>query len=126
MSHWQHYGGEMRVRAIICNAFKALRNNNGRLPTCRGCGGGPGRPLPSRERNRLLMSNLNNTTLAASISPLPLAPGQSAAVPHSAAAATATAATQYTNVVAALACGSKPDPVANPTSAYAAIVLTCT
>ncbi len=45
--------------------------------------GGQGNPLPSRKHNAMLMSNLRNTTLAASISPLPHTPAlrQAAAVP---------------------------------------------
>ena len=63
----------------------------------RGCGGGgPGRrggrdgrrgcdgqsgPLPCRELNPMLASNLRNSTLATSISPLPCTPAPSATVP---------------------------------------------
>ncbi len=45
----------------------------------------------------MLVSNLNNTTLTASISPLRLAPGQSAAMPPP----PPVAGIQYTNAIAA-------------------------
>ncbi len=81
---------------------------------CHGCGGGRSHPLPSCEHNKLLVSNSNNTTLVASVSPLPPAPGKLAAVPPSIATTTATAVIQYTNTIATLAHGSKPEPVADP------------
>ena len=43
--------------------------------------GGRGGPLPSCERNPMLLSNSRNSTLATSISPLPCTPAPSAAVP---------------------------------------------
>jgi hypothetical protein len=96
------------------------------LPRCSRGGGGPSRrggrdggrgrggrggPLPCRERNPMLVSNSRNSTLAASISPLPRTPAPSAAVhpPRP-----AVAGPQYTTSVAASAHGSAPDLVGGP------------
>ena len=68
-------------------------------------GTGWGGPLPNRERNPMLVSNSNNSTLVASISPLPSAPGQPPTAP---APAGGTRAQQYNNDVAASAHGSAP------------------
>ena len=68
------------------------------LPRCSHSGGGPirrggrdgrrgrggwGGPLPCHKRNPMLASNLRNSTLTTSISPLPCTPAPSAAVPPS-------------------------------------------
>ena len=71
----------------------------------RGAHTGRGGPLPNRERNPMLISNSNNSTLVASISPLPSAPGQP---PNAPAPAGGSHAQQYTNDVAASAHGSAP------------------
>ena len=83
-----------------------------------GCGGpgrkggrgactGRGSLLPNCERNPMFVSNLNNSTLVASISPLPSAPGQPPTAPAPAPAG-GTRAQQYNNDVAASAHGSAP------------------
>ena len=97
------------------------------LPRCSRGGGGPGRrsgrdggrgrggrggPLPCRERNPMLVSNSRNSTLAASISPLPCTPAPSVAVPPP--PPPAVAGPQYTTSVAASAHGSAPEPVGGP------------
>ena len=63
------------------------RGHGGGGPGCR-CGrdgrrgrGGRGGPLPCREGNPMFASNLRNSILRTSISPLPLTPAPSAAVP---------------------------------------------
>jgi hypothetical protein len=71
------------------------------------CGARTGRggSLPNRERNPMLVSNSNNSTLLVSISPLPSAPGQPPTAP---APAIVTRAQQYTNDIAASTHGSAP------------------
>lgn len=59
----------------------------------------------------MLVSNSRNSTLAASISPLPRTPAPSVAVPPP---PPAVAGPQYTTSVAASAHGSAPDPVGGP------------
>jgi hypothetical protein len=69
-----------------------------------GCGrGGWGGPLPCRERNPMLASNLRNSTLVTSISPLPCTPASLVDVPPP---PPAVAGPRYTTAVAALAHGS--------------------
>ncbi len=74
--------------------------------------GGRGNPLPSCKRDATFVSNSRNTTLSASIYPLPCTPalGQAAAVPPP----LAVNGPRYTNAIAALAHGSAPDPFSGP------------
>ena len=70
---------------------------------CRGCGAPPFR---GRERNPRLVSNSSNTTLAASVSRLPPAPGQ----PAFASLLPSPAVVVYVDDFAASAIVSEPDP----------------
>jgi len=86
----------------------------------RGRGHG-GHPFLGREHNPMLVSNSSNTTLAASVSRLPPAPGQPAILsllPSPALPLPPPLPTviEYTDVVAASAIGSEPDPISGWTS----------
>ncbi len=82
-----------------------------------GCGpGGRGGPLPCRERNPMLASNLRNSTLVTSVSPLPCTPAPSTAVPPP---PPAVAGPQYATVVVQVQdCGNPRG--ANPSSRWTA------
>ena len=86
----------------------------------RGCGPG-GHPFLGRERNPRLVSNLSITTLAASVSRLPPAPGQPAILsllplPALLLPPPLPAIVVYTDDVAASATGSEPDSISGWTS----------
>jgi hypothetical protein len=91
--------------------------------------GGP--PFRDREHDPRLVSNSSNTTLAASVSRLPPAPGQPAIASLLLLPALmlpppppSPAVVIYTDAVAALAIGSEPGPFSGRTSADAAAKLT--
>ena len=95
------------------------------LPRCGGGRGGRrgrgGHPFLGRERNPRLVSNSSNTTLAASVSHLPPAPGQPAILsllPLSALPLPPPlpAVIVCTDDVAASAIGSEPDPISGRTT----------
>jgi len=87
-----------------------------------GCGRGRGgHPFLGRERNPRLVSNSSNTTLAASVSRLPPAPGQPAILsllpsPALPLPPPLPAIVVYTDDVAASVIGSEPDPISGRTS----------